>query len=126
MRSRVLLLGATTIVLVASGATKAADVERVGGPVRSKLLRQLIRSANLWRRRQVRCHPPAQPAPAVRPGSGFRPGRRAGAPGIAMCLPRVVRAAGGSGAGHRREGRRLNAVVTHFLPAACPSPSAMA
>ncbi|BBC03926.1 hypothetical protein BE61_p0990 (plasmid) [Bradyrhizobium elkanii USDA 61] len=62
MRSGVLLLGATTIALVASGATKAADLEPgvkpppaewdwsggyIGGQVRSNLLHQSLRSVDL-------------------------------------------------------------------------------
>nr|WP_244421558.1 cytochrome P450 [Mesorhizobium alhagi] len=51
-------------------------------------------------------------------GPHFCLGRCAGAPGIALRLPRAVRAAGGSGFDHRRGGRRLHAVLRHSLPAA--------
>ena len=141
MRSRVLRLRPTTIAHVASGTAKAADLEpggkpgvwdwtgssvcgRVGGRVRSNLLRQFLRSADLWRYRHVRFQPAAKPAPAARPGAASVPGRCAGAPGIGKCLPPAVRAAGGSGAGNRRRGRGLHVALTHLLPAVCPSSSA--
>lgn len=141
MRSRVLHLRATTIAHVAGGTAKAADLEpggrpgvwdwsgsyvcgRVGRWVRSNLLRQFLRSGDLWRYRHVRFQPAAQPAPAARLGAVSVPGRCAGAPGIGKCLPPAVRAVGRSGAGNRRRGRRLRAVSTHLLPAVCPSSSA--
>ncbi len=90
--------------------TSVADTLEPASPI--------LQPVDLWRCRQVRCHPAAQPAPVVRSGAAFLPGRCAGAPGIAMRLPRAVRAAGGSGADHRRAGRRLHAVLRHSLPAA--------
>jgi len=132
MRSRMLLLGAATIAPVASGATKTANLEPgvklppavwgwsggyIGGQLPSNLLHQSLRSVDLWRCRQVRCHP-AQPAPVDWPRAAFLLGRCAGPPAIAMRLPRAVRATGGSSADHRRGGRRLHAVLRHSLPAA--------
>ena len=130
MRSRVLLLGATIIALVASGATKAADLEPgvklppavwdwsggyIGGHVSGGYGR--ISFTDPYGQSIYGDADRFDVTPLHNPHLSFGQGPHfclgAGAPRIAIRIPGAVRAAGGSGPDHRSGGRRLHAVLPH-------------
>ncbi|MER9025591.1 cytochrome P450 [Mesorhizobium sp. M0815] len=118
----ILRWGSTVANLPFRYATQDVEIDGCTGPPRRRRPdgvpcgepgRKGLRS----RPRQVRYH---EPAPVVRPGAAFLPGRCAGGPAIELRLPRAIRAAGGSGGDHRRGGRRLHGFLRHLLPPRLP------